>query len=162
MYHCEFEEGLLADHIPARVRIWTLVHGQLISHANVNVNTYLRVQDGHVATHDPVDQPPTQHPSRDQEVSDLSVEVEVRQENHKVREDPCAGETASLKSSARKKSSVYSKRSASESNLVSARRTERLGRAGKFNRKAGNRQSMPQAYTNYGLSLDKDTSQINL
>ena len=55
------------------------------------------------------------------------------------------------------KTRIYSKKSSSESNLL-VEKTQ-----GRFNRKSGGRQSMPQGHTNYGLIVsDEDESNLEI
>ena len=147
VYHCEFKDHLLEALVPARVRIWTLVHAQLIAHSNINVHSYLSTcHDSQSSVDLQTQAMSSQNNARREEkceVHSVGSKVEINKDN----EDQHSSGSAHLKASPGKRSKGYSKRSVSESNLVAARRTERTAR---FNRKAENRQSMPQARAKLG------------
>ncbi len=153
VYHHEFSEQTLEILVGfnARVRVWTVVHGQLISASTSTVTNLL------MAKPEPED---TTQPQPVPDTLNLGAEIDESNEEPKERgldgsspgslgQDQVRVETVTTR--------IYSKKSSSESNLLVERGL------GRFNRKSGTRQSMPQGYTNYGLLVsDEDESNLEI
>ncbi|XP_023328164.1 uncharacterized protein LOC111701215 [Eurytemora carolleeae] len=153
VYHHEFSEQTLEILVGfnARVRVWTVVHGQLISASTSTVTNLL------MAKPEPED---TTQPQPVPDTLNLGAEIDESNEEPKERgldgsspgslgQDQVRVETVTTR--------IYSKKSSSESNLLVERGQ------GRFNRKSGTRQSMPQGHTNYGLLVsDEDESNLEI
>ena len=159
MYHHQFVNQSLEVLVgrSSRVRVWTVVHGQLISCSSSTVADSVLIQPSRQGSAEPEDPAPETPEEEGRADSPAGVGSSSRLYRPSPEPSLATGTHPSALSfnvtlnTVNTSSRIYTKRSVSESNLGAG-----AGAGGRFNRRAGNRQSMPQGYTNYGLTLESE------
>ena len=147
MYHHEFQNQslqlLLA--LEARIRVWTVVHGQLITSATSRISDHMAdidtvaVERSRGPTAEPVLSPAATEDKLTCQKCETVPKVGPSRRHSRTEQRPCL--------SGRQKLSV------SESNLVAGRR--------RFDRKCETRQSAPHAgYLNQAMSTDSVEEEV--